>query len=263
MKNKTTIQGDFYGNKGDEVELQGVTMSCRTDSSGLALENMFVVTQNNNTFIFKGKRKRTDGLSFNINGVVSRHKVKDGIRETHLKNWKIENMNELRKPKISDSDFVVDDGILKEYIGWRLVTDEIIAAIPSSVKRIGKCVFINCRKLKNVAIPDGITHTGAEAFAGCSNMKSMTLPDSVTHIEKFSFAACEKLENVFIPGSVTHIENDAFNECSSLAEIHIPDSVIQIGHGAFQYCYKLKNITLPKNIKNTDMKILFRNCWNL
>ncbi len=112
--------------------------------------------------------------------------------------------------------------------------------IPSSVKSIGACAFLDCYELKTVVggealisigndafsytavntIPQAksLKNIGRGAFSGCT-FSSFTIPESVTSIEQNTFANCMLLESVIIPASITNIGGYAFNGCSKLSSI--------------------------------------------
>ena len=102
----------------------------------------------------------------------------------------------------SDSDFVIKNGVLKEYVGSGGA----------------------------VEIPDGVTSIGGRAFYYCSSLTSVTIPDSVTSIGDYAFYYCRALTSVTIPDGVTSIGDGAFSGCSSLTSVAIPGSVTSIGY---------------------------------
>ena len=65
------------------------------------------------------------------------------------------------------SDFVILNGVLKEYIG----NDEHVV-IPKGTKEIGKNAFSNCVHLQSITITKGVMRIGHSAFRGCTNLKS-------------------------------------------------------------------------------------------
>ena len=63
------------------------------------------------------------------------------------------------------NDFIIENGVLKEYIGTG----------------------------GDVVIPDGVTHIAEKAFSGYRTLRSITIPESVTEIGSFAFRACDAL----------------------------------------------------------------------
>ena len=54
-------------------------------------------------------------------------------------------------------------------------------------------LYLNGRRVTDLAIPRGVTSIGALAFSGCSSLQSVTIPGSVTAIGENAFYACEGL----------------------------------------------------------------------
>ncbi|MBR0519323.1 leucine-rich repeat domain-containing protein, partial [bacterium] len=66
--------------------------------------------------------------------------------------------------------------------------------IPSSVKKIGKESFMDCKMLTNVNLYEGLKEIKAYAFANCPNLKNIIVPNSVTEIEDHAFEGIEHIE---------------------------------------------------------------------
>lgn len=166
----------------------------------------------------------------------------------------------------SASDFVIEDGILKEYRGpgGDVVVPEGVTSVgpwtfskrgdltsitlPESLTSIGNEAFSYCRNLTSITIPENVTSIGYNTFAHCENLANITIPESVTSIGDWAFQYCKNLTNVTIPESVTSIGDYAFDYCVNLTSIIIPEGVTSIGGWAFKYCENLTNITLPESV---------------
>ena len=72
------------------------------------------------------------------------------------------------------NDFVIKNGILKEYTGF-----DSHVIIPDGVTSIGDWAFANCDSIKSITIPDGVISIGCDAFYECDSLKSITIPNSV------------------------------------------------------------------------------------
>ncbi|MBQ8496489.1 MAG: leucine-rich repeat protein [Clostridia bacterium] len=158
------------------------------------------------------------------------------------------------------SDFVIENGILKQYNGR---DTEVI--IPEGVTKIGGCWhggFYNCHWIESVVLPNSLKEVGDNAFYRCSSLKSIDIPDGVTVIGQEAFCYCHQLKTVRIPDGVQVIYSRAFNNCDSLEQIDIPESVEKLGWGAFQGCVKLKSITIPEGITKLEMD-MFWGCKRL
>ena len=129
------------------------------------------------------------------------------------------------------NDFVIENGVLKEYQGQG---GDVV--IPEGVTNIGASAFSGCSSLASVVIPEGVTSIGDEAFYYCQSLTSVVIPEGVTSIGGEAFKYCSSLTSVVIPKGVKSIGNWAFSGCSSLASVVIPEGVTSIGDSAFNGC---------------------------
>lgn len=156
----------------------------------------------------------------------------------------------------SDNDFVIVNGVLKEYKG-----SGGAVIIPEGVTKIGAEAFALCENLTSVTIPDGVTQIEEEAFFNCSRLTYVTIPIGVTEIEDKVFFGCSSLTNVVIPDGISKIGYKAFYGCSSLVNIVIPDGVIEIRDLAFYACKELSNITIPSSVTKIGDSVFIRTPW--
>lgn len=136
---------------------------------------------------------------------------------------------------LSVGDFVIENGILKQYTGSG---GDVI--IPSDVKAIAEYAFKDCIGLTSVSIPDGVTSIGGMAFWSCENLKSVTMPSTMDSIDMGAFGYCTNLTSIVIPNGVERIGLWTFTDCSSLVGVTIPSSVTDIQKSAFENCPNLK-----------------------
>lgn len=180
-----------------------------------------------------------------------------------------ESLNEDENKDNTDSDFEIEDGILKKYTG-----NEANVVIPDSVTSIGKEAFYNCNSLTSIDIPNSVTSIGdytfdnctslenvifeenskltsigVSAFYNCTSLISIKIPDSVTSIGDWAFRKCKSLTSIAIPNGITSIGEYTFNDCYSLTSVTIGDSVTSIGVGAFESCHSLTSIEIPNSVK--------------
>lgn len=179
----------------------------------------------------------------------------------------------------SIGDFAFADFFLPCYAALTQVS------IPSSVTRIGRDAFSNCRALASVTIPAGVTSIGFYAFQNTA-ITSVTIPAGITRIENGVFSNCSNLASITflgnitsigsiafnntgftsftIPGSVTSIEQYTFQNCIKLTSVTIPNSVTSIGADAFRYCTALTTVTIGNGITYWGLEgNAFSNCTAL
>lgn len=128
------------------------------------------------------------------------------------------------------SDFVIENGVLKEYIG-----NATVVTIPEGVTSIGNCVFTSYEDLVEIIIPEGVTSIGDSVFDGCKNLRKITLPQSLSSIGNFNFGS------------------GVFGECDNLEEINFSKNNLcgYLSAYSFYNYKKLKSI-----IKKDEMSIL-------
>lgn len=149
--------------------------------------------------------------------------------------------------------------------------------LPSSVKRIEDCAFMECKPLidTNVAgnfieLHKGLEFIGPFAFRDCSNINTITIPSSVKEIGEEAFKGCTKLWNVqydsscdipseafagtplaylYFNGAPSTIGSGAFANCVALPEIVLPEGVITIKDGAFEGTSVAQKISIPDSVQ--------------
>ena len=180
----------------------------------------------------------------------------------------------------SMNDFVIENGVLKKYVGPGgdvVVPEGVIEigenafrdkklitsiSIPESVINIGKMAFKGCIALERVFLPQGIESIGNRAFMDCGALKSIWLPDSVKSMGVFVFSNCSSLTDVTLPKELTRIEQRTFAGCTSLDTVALPEKLQYIEPSAFNGCTSLRSILLPEALKKIDTSA-FEHCTEL
>ena len=165
----------------------------------------------------------------------------------------------------SISDFIIENGKLREYIG---PGGDIV--IPEGVTEIDPSAFKRCKTspvvMRSVVIPEGVTSLKGGTFRECSELVRVTLPESLVEIGGDSyfdacFGACFDLKKINLPAGLKKIGAYAFR-FTELTEAVIPSGVTEIGTGAFLNCRELTKISLPEGLYAIKEE-LFKECRNL
>lgn len=164
-----------------------------------------------------------------------------------------------------DEDFVIDNGVLLEYIGvggsvtipdtvtsigdgaFQNDTTVTSVVVPATVNTIGSYAFAGCTFLDNIVVPSSVTNMGSAVFSGCSSLSGINFAPSIGSLPAKTFFDCVSLSSVTIPEGVTSIGDGAFEECSLLSSINIPGAVSGISNSAFDGCGNLTSITVSEN----------------
>lgn len=158
--------------------------------------------------------------------------------------------------KDSDSDFIIKNGVLVEYVG-----NGGSVTIPKNVTTIGYAAFERCNTITSIVIPKSVTTIEKRAFSNCKNVNEIVIPNSVTSIGPSAFDNCKNLTDITIPESLTIIENSLFSNCEKLTKIIIPNSVTTIEYMAFWNCENLKDIIIPSSITNIGKDAFVLTSW--
>lgn len=87
-----------------------------------------------------------------------------------------------------NSDFVIENGVLKEYNG---PGGEV--TVPIGVRSLSHRIFADRKDLTLVRIPEEVETIGSSAFRNCTSLKTVALPASVTAIEGWHLTAAVPL----------------------------------------------------------------------
>ena len=122
--------------------------------------------------------------------------------------------------------------------------------IPSHIKEIRRCAFINCRNLEHVYFEDGdLACIQNYAFAGCESLRSMTVPEE-TLVLPFAFQGCIGLEQ-----PIRSESGDAFYAYPQgwqLTQYTVPSGVNTIASTAFLENHALEEVILPESVDRLD-----------
>ena len=165
-------------------------------------------------------------------------------------------INNARIVMISDSDFVIKDGVLLQYSG----TDTDVV-IPDDVTEIGDSAFKNNTNIKKVTFSKNIKKINQSAFYSCTNLETVIFNNLISSIGNSAFYGCTKLSGVLkISENTRSVGNYSFANCTSLTSVEIASNneEIKIGDCSFQNDTSIKSISLG-NVTSIG-KYAFDNC---
>ena len=122
--------------------------------------------------------------------------------------------------KATESDFVIENGVLTEYNG-----PGGVVVIPEGVTAIGSYAFLhnpNRNEITSITLPDSVTKLYDDAFQFCTGVKNIRLSKNLKKIGWGAFLYCSSLTNLTIPKSVTHISEFVFEGCVNLELLTLP-----------------------------------------
>lgn len=147
-----------------------------------------------------------------------------------------------------DSDFVIEDGVLKKYQG-----NEPVVIIPDTVKEIGYGAFQKNKTVLKVIMPDSVEKMENAVFSECENLMEIRFSHSLKEIPAHTCSGCLALEKVIIPEGVTNIGDGAFNSGDipmSYSEIKFPKTLKSIEGEAFSNNDSVTEISLPDGLES-------------
>lgn len=168
----------------------------------------------------------------------------------------------VRVVPVPDSQRYTGDGIVPRRVSYQDTDYTVVeigdyafdasemtsTSLPSTIRRIGKYAYRNCKNLTSVSIPGSSENTGNWAFQGCTSLTDITIEDGVSVVDAGSFREVGA-RTISLPQSVSVIESDAFSFSKSLESLVIPDKVETIGNGALSYCDALRSITFGRSMR--------------
>lgn len=171
------------------------------------------------------------------------------------------------------SDFLIEDGVLKQYLGGsvRVTVPEGVTEIaehafamrgsilevslPKSLSRLGAETFHFCESLHRVTFSGGgVREIPDGCFRQCRALESVTLPPRLRRIGKEAFRSCRNLRHVCFPETLEEIGDAAFYLCESLVEASLPEGLLRIGAQAFIACEELKSLHLPTSLSSIGVE---------
>jgi hypothetical protein len=147
-------------------------------------------------------------------------------------------------------------------------------AIPRSVKKLEKGVFLGCEKISSITIRENLGEIPQGTIAGNLNLKEIAVsPDNPNFKSEdgvlFSKDGAALIAfpagrggGYQIPKGVKEIRSGAFDGCAGLVSIKFPKSLESIGDRAFAGCDKLEAFNVPSGLKHVG-EDAFGDCGRL
>jgi hypothetical protein len=161
-----------------------------------------------------------------------------------------------------------------------LDVDEI--EIPSTIERIDRYCFFECKNLKKIIFNSTIESIDASALTGCSNLEKIELNDNlkyevlnnclidkekgsvvlgcnnstiptneeITEIEDYSFIDIG-IKKIEIPANIKNIGKQCFKNNKGLEEVIFNEGLEKIDSGAFSYCTNIRKLVFPNSLKES------------
>ncbi len=157
----------------------------------------------------------------------------------------------------NDANPLLSAGAL--YLNGKRVTD---LAIPEGITEIKPYAFDGCLSLKSVSFPSSLKKGWGNAFRGCTNIAKVECgsiadwcgivfanedanPLTIAHSLYIDGA---EVTEVTVPAGVTEIGFAQFNGANKITSVILPDGVTKIGAYAFSGCTALSAILLPEGL---------------
>lgn len=172
----------------------------------------------------------------------------------------------------SDSDFVIEDGVLVKYKGSasKVIVPEGVTTIsgtylydynglnwnysmktlvlPSSLREIGDFAFCMSPYLEKVVMSEGVTTIGYKAFYECKNLRDITFPESLTYIKgKDAFEETAWLEEKEAESDLVIVNNVLVSGRNAKGEVTVPEGVTRIADSAMAWS-AITKIDLPESL---------------
>lgn len=122
--------------------------------------------------------------------------------------------------------------------------------LPTTLKTIGKNVFLGNSSLQNFSFPEGLTSIGNYAFGSIWGITEIEIPASVTRIGGGAFQWCGNVEKIKFGADIQleELESGVFEHCRKLKNMVVPESVKKINVAAFRDCKTLESVVLSTGV---------------
>jgi len=213
------LNGLFYVNKGDEIEITGY--SGETDSLVIPefIENLPVRSITRRAFA-----NRIELLSVQL---------PPSIRDIGLEAFS--NCYNLESINLPEGITLIPEEAFEHCRSLKNIN------YPSTLIEVGKRAFYRCLELRDLQLPEGLTTIGITAYDNCP-IETIIFPSSLETVGGEAFSGCANLRWVQFLGDVTRVSGRAFNNCSNLRWVEFGGDLSELNVDAFSRCTSLSSI---------------------
>jgi hypothetical protein len=134
-------------------------------------------------------------------------------------------------------DFVIENRSLVTYKG-----DNEIVIVPDEVEIIGKGVFENKTRIKQVYLGKSVKRISERAFFHCIKLEKLYMNTNLEIIDDEAFCRCMRLSELDLSANIKKIGAKSFAHCTSIKSLHLTRNIVSIASNSFFDCSELEVI---------------------
>ena len=205
------VYGMVRGNKFTSVSVaEGNSSFCSVDGVLFTADKKTLVYYPNcreGEYSIPAGTEKIGAYAFIYNKNLTKLVFPEGIKQIGA--YAVFNCAKINSIKLPDSLISIGDGAFGSTFS---LSDDI--TIPSGTTGLGKALFKNDNKIKNVYVQSAVDAIGSEMFYGCSALESVTLHGTLLSIDKDAFAGCTSLASISFGGSKQQWDTVLKNEAA-------------------------------------------------
>lgn len=148
---------------------------------------------------------------------------------------------------VSESDYLIEDGILREYSGNRMVKKLVI---PEGVEELAPNVFQDMMPTE-IVLPSTFKRIHAGDFACLYSLERINVAQDV-EIENGSFFGCSRLKNADGLVVINNVIYDGLSAKTEDGVLTIPEGIVGISSMAFHEAWHVKKVILPESVRRIE-----------
>ena len=174
-------------------------------------------------------------------------------------------VSQVKRDKTNDTYFINGEHELATFAINRDAVSGIIKKLYfyDRCEEIPDNVFSGYNDVEEVFLDSSVRRVGRNAFADCKNLKSVVFSGPVV-IESGAFRGCDSLEQVVFPEDV-QVRDQAFSGCKNLKSVDFHGATY-IDYSAFDYCPSLESVKMDRFVRfthNDESPVFAKGCPNL